>query len=52
MALMDKLEQVKTEEASNDAIHDDLAGQTYVEQFADETMERAMRPLKANKVTQ
>ncbi|KAI0020794.1 Vta1 like-domain-containing protein [Xylariomycetidae sp. FL0641] len=50
--LMDKLEQAKTEHAGNDAIHDDVAGQAYVEQFAQETFERALRPLKANKVTQ
>ncbi|KAI8622959.1 DUF605-domain-containing protein [Xylariaceae sp. FL1651] len=50
--LMDKLEQMKTEQANNDAILDDVAGQAYVEQFAQETFERALRPLKANKVTQ
>ncbi|KAI1497004.1 DUF605-domain-containing protein [Biscogniauxia marginata] len=50
--LMDKLEQTKLEHANNDAILDDVAGQAYVEQFAQETFERALRPLKANKVTQ
>ncbi|KAH9894687.1 DUF605-domain-containing protein [Xylariomycetidae sp. FL2044] len=50
--LMDKLEQTKVEQAGNDAILDDVAGQAYVEQFAQETFERALRPLKANKVTQ
>ncbi|OTB01314.1 hypothetical protein M426DRAFT_323583 [Hypoxylon sp. CI-4A] len=50
--LMEKLEQTKVEQAGNDAIHDDIAGQAYVEQFAQETFERALRPLKANKVTQ
>ncbi|KAJ2973861.1 hypothetical protein NUW58_g8831 [Xylaria curta] len=50
--LMDKLEQMKTEQAGNDAIHDDVAGQAYVELFAQETFDRALRPLKANKVTQ
>ncbi|XXH06156.1 hypothetical protein Hte_012602 [Hypoxylon texense] len=50
--LMEKLEQTKDEQAGNDAIHDDVAGQAYVEQFAQETFERALRPLKANKVTQ
>ncbi|KAI0006592.1 Vta1 like-domain-containing protein [Xylariaceae sp. FL0662B] len=50
--LMDRLEQIKNEQAGNDAILDDVAGQAYVEQFAQETFERALRPLKANKVTQ
>ncbi|KAI2620474.1 DUF605-domain-containing protein [Hypoxylon sp. NC1633] len=50
--LMEKLEQTKSAQAGNDAIHDDIAGQAYVEQFAQETFERALRPLKANKVTQ
>ncbi|KAI1374226.1 DUF605-domain-containing protein [Hypoxylon crocopeplum] len=51
-SLMEKLEQTKEAHPGNDAIHDDAAGQAYVEQFAQETFERAMRPLKANKVTQ
>ncbi|KAI0509087.1 Vta1 like-domain-containing protein [Xylaria bambusicola] len=50
--VMDKLEQMKTDQANNDAILDDVAGQAYVEQFAQETFDRALRPLKANKVTQ
>ncbi|KAI0377527.1 DUF605-domain-containing protein [Hypomontagnella monticulosa] len=50
--LMERLEQIKSDQANNDAIHDDVAGQAYVEQFAQETFERALRPLKANKVTQ
>ncbi|KAI8961271.1 DUF605-domain-containing protein [Daldinia sp. FL1419] len=50
--LMEKLESIKADQAGNDAIHDDVAGQAYVEQFAQETFERALRPLKANKVTQ
>ncbi|KAI0106046.1 DUF605-domain-containing protein [Daldinia grandis] len=50
--LMEKLENIKEDQAGNDAIHDDVAGQAYVEQFAQETFERALRPLKANKVTQ
>lgn len=49
---MDKLEQTKTANASNDAVTDDLAGQAYVEQFAQETFDRAQRTLKADKVTQ
>lgn len=52
MKLMDKLEQTKSEQAGNDAILDDVAGKAYVEQFAQETLERALRPLNANKVTQ
>lgn len=43
---------MKTDHADNDAILDDVAGQAYVEQFAQETFDRALRPLKANKVTQ
>ncbi|KAI2618969.1 DUF605-domain-containing protein [Hypomontagnella submonticulosa] len=50
--LMERLEQIKEQQPGNDAIHDDVAGQAYVEQFAQETFERALRPLKANKVTQ
>ncbi|KAI1819890.1 Vta1 like-domain-containing protein [Xylaria intraflava] len=50
--LMDKLEEIKTTHADNDSILDDVAGQAYVEQFAQETFDRALRPLKANKVTQ
>ncbi|KAI1321964.1 Vta1 like-domain-containing protein [Xylariaceae sp. FL0255] len=49
---MDKLEKMKTDQTDNDAILDDVAGQAYVEQFAQETFERALRPLKANKATQ
>lgn len=52
ISLMDKLEQTKAAQAANEAIHDDAAGQAYVEQFALETFERALRPLRANKVTQ
>lgn len=51
-ALMDKLEQTKAEYATEDAIVDDTAGQAYVEQFAQETLDRAERVIKANKVTQ
>ncbi|KAK0656961.1 Vta1 like-domain-containing protein [Cercophora newfieldiana] len=50
--LMDKLEQTKAEYATEDAIVDDTAGQAYVEQFAQETLDRAERVIKANKVTQ
>ncbi|KAH8901024.1 DUF605-domain-containing protein [Thozetella sp. PMI_491] len=49
--LMDKLEQTKNEYPNEDAITDDVAGQAYVEQFAQETLDRAERVVKANKVT-
>ncbi|KAL7620800.1 hypothetical protein AAE478_009798 [Parahypoxylon ruwenzoriense] len=51
-SLMEKLEKIKDQQAGNDAILDDVAGQAYVEQFAQETFERALRPLKVNRVTQ
>lgn len=44
-------EQTKTEYANEDAIVDDTAAQAYVEQFAQETLDRAERVIKANKVT-
>ncbi|KAK0630278.1 Vta1 like-domain-containing protein [Bombardia bombarda] len=50
--LMDKLEQTKAKYADEDAILDDAAGQAYVEQFAQETLDRAERVVKANRVTQ
>lgn len=43
--------QTKTEYANEDAIIDDTAAQAYVEQFAQETLDRAERVIKANKVT-
>ncbi|CAN8101565.1 unnamed protein product [Discula destructiva] len=49
--LMDKLEQTKNEYASEDAIVDDAAAQAYLEQFAQETLDRAEKVIKANKVT-
>jgi vacuolar protein sorting-associated protein VTA1 len=49
--LMDKLEQIKADNATNDAIVDDTAGQAYVEQFALETFNRADRAVQADKVT-
>lgn len=49
--LMDKLERTKSENATNDAIMDDMAGQAYIEQFASETFDRADRAVHANKVT-
>lgn len=50
-SLMDKLEQAKTEHSSEDIFIDEVAGQAYVEEFAQETFERADRAVKANKVT-
>ncbi|KAH7412524.1 Vta1 like-domain-containing protein [Cadophora sp. MPI-SDFR-AT-0126] len=49
--LMDKLEQIKANNATNDAIVDDTAGQAYVEHFGLETFFRADRTVKANAVT-
>jgi vacuolar protein sorting-associated protein VTA1 len=49
--LMDKLENFKLGNATNDAVHDDVAAQAYVEQFALETLSRAEKAMKANKVT-
>jgi vacuolar protein sorting-associated protein VTA1 len=43
--------QIKAENATNDAIVDDTAGQAYVEQFGLETFQRADRAVQANKVT-
>ncbi|EFX03746.1 duf605 domain containing protein [Grosmannia clavigera kw1407] len=43
--------QIKAEHATEDAILDDTAGQAYVEQFAQETLDRAQRVVRANKVT-
>ncbi|KAL1864573.1 hypothetical protein Daus18300_007588 [Diaporthe australafricana] len=50
--LMDKLEQTKNEYANEDAIMDDATAQAYIEQFAQETLDRAERVIKAGKVTQ
>jgi vacuolar protein sorting-associated protein VTA1 len=52
LAQMERLENVKKEEAANDAIHDEIAAQAYVEQFALEVYDRAdsaVRNKKANK---
>ena len=43
--------QIKADNAANDAIVDDTAGQAYVEQFALETFQRADRAVQANMVT-
>ncbi|KAF4976545.1 hypothetical protein FZEAL_6801 [Fusarium zealandicum] len=49
--LIERLEATKTERADDDAIVDNVAGQAYVEQFAQQTFDRAERTLRANKVT-
>ncbi|KAI3531039.1 hypothetical protein CABS03_09850 [Colletotrichum abscissum] len=53
--LMDRLEQLpcqtKTENAQEEAITDDTVGQAYVEQFAQDTLDRAEKVMRANRVT-
>ncbi|KAI4128653.1 MAG: hypothetical protein LQ347_004087 [Umbilicaria vellea] len=49
--LLDKLEQMKANNPSNDAIADDVAGQVYVEQFGLETFQRADNAVRANKAS-
>ncbi|KAK7418181.1 hypothetical protein QQX98_004156 [Neonectria punicea] len=49
--LLERLEETKTERADDDAIADNTAGQAYVEQFAQQTFDRAERTLRADKVT-
>lgn len=49
--LLERLETTKTEHATDDAIVDNEAAQAYVEQFAQQTFERAERTMRANKVT-
>ncbi|KAL7944218.1 Vta1 like domain-containing protein [Trichoderma barbatum] len=49
--LLERLEATKVERPEDDAIMDNTAGQAYVEQFAQETFDRAERTMKANKVT-
>ncbi|SLM40126.1 Vacuolar protein sorting-associate protein Vta1/Callose synthase, N-terminal domain [Lasallia pustulata] len=49
--LLDKLEQTKAKNPSNDAIADDVAGQAYVEQFGLETFQRADNAVRATKAS-
>ena len=42
---------MKVQHASDDAIYDDLAGQAYVEQFGQETFQRADNAMRANKAS-
>ncbi|OAA69152.1 hypothetical protein ISF_03527 [Cordyceps fumosorosea ARSEF 2679] len=50
-ALIERLEATKAERPDDDAIVDNAAGQAYVEVFAQETLDRAERTMRANKVT-
>lgn len=45
------LDQTKADNAENDAIIDDMAGQAYIEQFGQETFQRAENAMKADKVS-
>ncbi|KOS20142.1 Vacuolar protein sorting-associated protein VTA1 -like protein [Escovopsis weberi] len=49
--LLERLETTKAERADDDAIMDNTVGRAYVEQFAQETFDRAERTLRADKVT-
>jgi hypothetical protein len=49
--LMDQLERFKLDNQGNDAVHDDVTAQAYVEQFALDTFQRADRTLRAKKAT-
>lgn len=51
MALMDRLEQAKAEQANEEAVIDDEAGKAYIQQFAQETLDRAQKAVMANRVT-
>lgn len=49
--LMEKLEQTKADNSTNDAVVDNAAGKAYVEQFALEVFQRAENAVQANKVS-
>ena len=49
--LMDKLEKFKNENLGNDTVHDDVAAQAFVEQFALDTFNRADGAIRSNKAT-
>jgi vacuolar protein sorting-associated protein VTA1 len=51
LTLAKQYHQIKSDNATNDAIVDDTAGQAYVEQFGLETFQRADRAVQADKVT-
>ncbi|KAI6784591.1 Vacuolar protein sorting-associated protein-like protein [Emericellopsis cladophorae] len=49
--LIDQLEATKAEHAAEDAITDNEVAKVYIEQFAQQTFDRAERTLRADKVT-
>jgi vacuolar protein sorting-associated protein VTA1 len=49
--LMDRLETFKNENLGNDTVHDDVAAQAFVEQFALDTFNRADTAIRTNKAT-
>jgi vacuolar protein sorting-associated protein VTA1 len=49
--LMDRLEKFKNEHVGNDTVHDDVAAQAFVEQFALDTFNRADTAIRTNKAT-
>ena len=49
--LMDRLEKFKNENIGNDTVHDDVAAQAFVEQFALDTFNRADTAIRTNKAT-
>ncbi|KAM3420353.1 hypothetical protein BST61_g3634 [Cercospora zeina] len=51
LGLMDKLEAYKAENATNDAVVDDVAAKAYIENFALETFGRAEEAQRNNKAT-
>lgn len=51
LQLLDKVEAYKADNASNDAVVDDVAARAYMEEFALETFQRAENAQRENKVT-
>lgn len=51
MQLMEKMENYKSANSSNDAVVDDMAAKAYIENFALETFNRGDEAQRANKVT-
>ena len=49
--LMDKLEQIKTEHSTEDAILDDVAAHAYCENFALDIFQKADNAVRANKAS-
>lgn len=52
LSLMDKLEEAKTNFAAEEAVMDDDVAKVYIEQFAQDTLDRAQKVIRANKCTQ